>query len=154
MPIAVEACGQYGKLTCLVQLPAKKFAPTAMPNVPFLKSADGMFGALFRLNNCDVGAPRPLENIVWKKFSVCKSPGLLTTILPEDVWIVGVLEPANRFNMPYPAPLGPALVPASTHSGMIFGSAFLIASAAGMMSFQFFGCHGRAIPAFCKMALS
>src|SRR5580704_5970128 len=95
IPMAVEACGQYGKLTCLVQLPAKKFAPTAMPNVPFLKSADGMFGALFRLNNCDVGAPRPLENIVWKKLNVCKSPGLETTILPEDVWIVGVLEPAN-----------------------------------------------------------
>ena len=32
--------------------------------------------------------------------------------------------------MPYPAPLGPALVPASTHSGMILGSAALIFSAA------------------------
>src|ERR1700690_1675618 len=105
MPIAVEACGQYGKLTCLVQLPAKKFAPTAMPNVPLLKSAEGMLGALFGLNSCDVGAPRPSENIEWKKFSVWRSPVLPTTILPPEVWIVGVLDPANRFKMPYPAPL-------------------------------------------------
>ena len=56
--------------------------------------------------------------------------------------------------MPYPAPLGPALVPASVHSGMILGSAFLIALAAVMMSAHVLGCHGSLIPAFSSIALS
>ena len=63
--MAVEACFQYGKLTCLVQLPPRKFAPTAIPSVPLAKSADGMFGALFGLNSWDVGAPKPFENTSW-----------------------------------------------------------------------------------------
>ena len=74
--------------------------------------------------------------------------------MPAEVWIVGVSEPASRFKMPYPAPLGPALVPASVHRGMILGSAFLIALAAVMMSAQVFGCQGTLMPAFSKKALS
>src|ERR1700689_4769786 len=152
--MAVEALGQYGKLTCLVQLPPKKFAPTAMPSVPLKKSAEGMLGALLGLNNCEVGAPSPFENIVWKKFRVCRSPGLSTTILPLLVWMVGVVDPANRFKMPYPAPFGPALVPASTHSGMILGSAALIFSAALMICAQLVGCQGTLMPALVRIALS
>ena len=71
-----------------------------MPSVPLKKSVEGMLGALFGLNSCDVGAPSPSEKTVWKNSSVWVRPYLETTILPLDVSIVGVLEPANRFKMP------------------------------------------------------